>query len=126
MTWIVIAIVAAIAVITLAMVFVPGMATAVFTGLGKALFSVMAANRDERIKRRREYGIFGLKKPKAPVQENLNKSTGLSENAMHTSDSPTPDAPAPLQEEQPLSQRLRDRLDRVERRQARRERRKYS
>lgn len=75
MSMITTAIVLAIVAITAAIVFVPGVATAVFTGLGKALFSVMAENRQARIERRREFGIFGLRRRRQKETQTPEKET---------------------------------------------------
>lgn len=89
MTIIVISIVAAIGALVAAMIFMPGVTSAVFQGLGKAFFQVLSENRDKRIERRQKYGIFGLRKRR---EERANQTPEVTPEV-----TPTPEEVADMQ-----------------------------
>jgi hypothetical protein len=112
-----------IAAFVAACIFVPGMTTAVFTGLAKGAMIVFAENRDKRIERRQENGIFGLKKrkdkqvvkgvPDTKLEEIPTNVSTPVENVDYTSSNESGEVPA---------ETIRDRLrDRREQRKNRRE-----
>lgn len=69
MTTITITICLSIAALVAAIIFVPGVASAIMTGLSLGMFRAIGENRAKRIKERRENGgggLLGLRKRRAP------------------------------------------------------------
>jgi len=84
MTMITLAIVAAIGVFTLALVFVPGMNASMFFGIARGVATVFGENRKERVAARRKW-FRRNKEPDTKVEEKSTNVLDTDQNVGHTS-----------------------------------------